>query len=71
MLNLILLFHLGFPLLKLQKYGGSAVVENSTVGLQRDIQFVRQASEQSGVHVIAGTGARREISRLYLRLIKP
>ncbi|XP_064603512.1 phosphotriesterase-related protein-like [Liolophura sinensis] len=39
-----------------KKYGGSGVVENSTVGLQRDIQFVRQASQQSGVHVIAGTG---------------
>ncbi|XP_064601275.1 phosphotriesterase-related protein-like [Liolophura sinensis] len=45
-----------------KKYGGSAVVENTTVGLHRDIKFVKRASEESCVHVIAGTGYYFEAS---------
>lgn len=31
-------------------------MENSTEGLERDIHFYKQVSEETGVHVVAGTG---------------
>lgn len=43
--------------------GGGTIVENSTVGLQRDVQFLRQLSKDTGVHVVAGTGYYVEPSR--------
>ncbi|XP_032520598.2 phosphotriesterase-related protein [Danaus plexippus] len=35
---------------------GGTIVENSTEGLERDIHFYKQVSEETGVHVVAGTG---------------
>ena len=40
----------------MQENGGGTIVENSTVGLQRDVQFLQQLSKDTGVHVVAGTG---------------
>ncbi len=38
------------------KLGGGCLVENSTVGLRRKTNFLREVSQKTGVHVIAGTG---------------
>ena len=40
----------------LQKYGGGTIVENTTVGIHRDIKFLKDASEKSGVNIVSGTG---------------
>jgi phosphotriesterase-related protein len=39
-----------------KKFGGSAIVENTTHGLKRDLKLSHEISEKTGVHVIAGTG---------------
>ncbi|KAK7501098.1 hypothetical protein BaRGS_00007583 [Batillaria attramentaria] len=39
-----------------KEIGGGCIVENSTIGLHRDVQFLRRLSEATGVHIIAGTG---------------
>ncbi|CAH2039285.1 unnamed protein product, partial [Iphiclides podalirius] len=39
-----------------KEYGGGAIVENSTVGLERNIGFLKEVSASTGVHVVAGTG---------------
>lgn len=39
-----------------KQFGGGAVVENSNHGLQRNVKFLREVSQRTGVHVIAGTG---------------
>lgn len=39
-----------------RKYGGGTIVENSSIGLKRNIPLMVKASEESGVNVIAGTG---------------
>ncbi|CAH0584518.1 unnamed protein product [Chrysodeixis includens] len=39
-----------------KKFGGGAIVENTTQGLDRDVKFYEEVSETTGVHVIAGTG---------------
>ncbi|XP_072947445.1 phosphotriesterase-related protein isoform X2 [Epargyreus clarus] len=39
-----------------KKCGGGTIVENSTHGLNRNIEFYKEVSEYSGVHVVAGTG---------------
>merc|ERR1711962_1804379 len=36
--------------------GGGCLVENSTLGLQRRTDFLREVSRATGVHVVAGTG---------------
>ncbi|XP_052741871.1 phosphotriesterase-related protein isoform X1 [Bicyclus anynana] len=36
--------------------GGGTIVENSTVGLERDIEFYKKVSETTDVHIVAGTG---------------
>ena len=42
--------------LKFKEAGGGCLVENSTIGLQRRSTFLKELSERTGVHVIAGTG---------------
>ena len=42
--------------LNFQENGGGTIVEQSTYGLQRDIQFLKKLSQLSGIHVVAGTG---------------
>lgn len=36
--------------------GGKAVVENSTIGLHRDIRFLSRLSTQTNVHIVSGSG---------------
>lgn len=36
--------------------GGGTIVENSSIGLNRDIEYVRNVAKQTGVNVVAGTG---------------
>lgn len=43
-------------LLYYKKWGGVSIVENSSLGLNRDLGFLKQVSEETGVHCIAGTG---------------
>lgn len=39
-----------------KKFGGGTIVENTTEGLKRNIDFMKHVSKKTGVHVIAGTG---------------
>jgi len=39
-----------------KKYGGGAIVENSSHGLKRNLRFLYDVSIGTGVHLIAGTG---------------
>jgi predicted metal-dependent phosphotriesterase family hydrolase len=39
-----------------KQFGGGAIVENSNHGLQRNVKFMQEVSQRTGVHVIAGTG---------------
>jgi len=36
--------------------GGGCIVENSTFGLNRKTAFLKRLSEETGVHIVAGTG---------------
>ncbi len=36
--------------------GGGCIVENSTFGLNRRTSFLKDLSQGTGVHIIAGTG---------------
>ncbi|XP_039755949.1 phosphotriesterase-related protein [Pararge aegeria] len=36
--------------------GGGSIVENTTLGLERDIGFYKRVSESTDVHIVAGTG---------------
>jgi len=36
--------------------GGGCLVENSTMGLQRRTNFLKEVSKATGVHIVAGTG---------------
>ena len=36
--------------------GGGCIVENSTFGLNRRTSFLKELSQETGVHIIAGTG---------------
>lgn len=39
-----------------KKFGGGTVVENTSIGLGRNIPLLVKASKESDVNVIAGTG---------------
>ncbi|XP_043288078.1 phosphotriesterase-related protein [Venturia canescens] len=39
-----------------KKFGGGTIVENTSHGLKRDIPLMKRISQESGVHVILGTG---------------
>ncbi|BET02942.1 Parathion hydrolase-related protein [Nesidiocoris tenuis] len=39
-----------------KQFGGGTIVENTTHGLERDLDLCYKASKESGVNVIAGTG---------------
>lgn len=39
-----------------KKLGGNSIVENTSHGLKRDLEFMYEISQATGVHVIAGTG---------------
>ena len=36
--------------------GGGCIVENSTFGLNRKTAFLKKLSQETGVHIVAGTG---------------
>ena len=42
--------------LNFKKAGGGCLVENSTFGLNRRTGFLKKLSEETGVHIVAGTG---------------
>ena len=42
--------------------GGGCIVENSTFGLNRRTSFLKELSQETGVHIIAGTGIFIDIS---------
>ena len=39
-----------------KKTGGSTIVENSSIGLSRNVKQMKYISEQSGVNIVCGTG---------------
>lgn len=39
-----------------KKWGGGCIVENTSHGLKRDLDFCYEVSEKTGVHVVCGTG---------------
>jgi hypothetical protein len=50
-----------------KQFGGGAIVENSSHGLQRNARFLKEVSQKTGVHVIAGTGRNdADFQLLYL-----
>jgi predicted metal-dependent phosphotriesterase family hydrolase len=50
-----------------KKFGGGAVVENTNHGLQRNVKFLKEVSQRTGIHVIAGTGRNdADFQTLYL-----
>lgn len=38
--------------------GGGTIVENTVQGISRDVRFLKEIMEKSGVNVIAGTGRK-------------
>ena len=36
--------------------GGGCLVENSVLGMNRNSNFLKRLSEETGVHIIAGSG---------------
>lgn len=42
----------------LQKYGGGTIVENTTYGIYRDVRFLKDAAEKTGVNIVSGTGEK-------------
>ncbi|XP_045868412.1 phosphotriesterase-related protein isoform X2 [Meles meles] len=43
-------------LLYFKARGGGAVVENTTVGISRDVKALRWFAEETGIHIVAGAG---------------
>ncbi|KAH8271251.1 hypothetical protein KR018_003691, partial [Drosophila ironensis] len=39
-----------------KKHGGGSIVENSSYGLRRNLEFIVELAKSTGVHFIAGTG---------------
>lgn len=39
-----------------KKFGGGTIVENSSHGLKRNMEFMVETSKKTGVHIVAGTG---------------
>uniref|UniRef100_A0A1A9WQ53 Phosphotriesterase-related protein n=1 Tax=Glossina brevipalpis TaxID=37001 RepID=A0A1A9WQ53_9MUSC len=39
-----------------KRFGGSSIVENTSHGLNRNLEFMVEASKKTGVNIIAGTG---------------
>lgn len=39
-----------------KKWGGGCIVENTTYGIKRNLDFYQEVSQRTGVHVVAGTG---------------
>lgn len=39
-----------------KKFGGGSIVENSSHGLKRNLNFMVETAKKTGVHIIAGTG---------------
>ena len=39
-----------------RKSGGSCIVENSTLGWNRNTTFLKDLSSKTGVHIVAGSG---------------
>lgn len=46
-----------------KKCGGGTVVENTTHGLQRDLDLIYRVAKDTGVNIIAGTGEYDGVKR--------
>ncbi|KAG5684564.1 hypothetical protein PVAND_013789 [Polypedilum vanderplanki] len=46
-----------------KSFGGGAIVENTTYGIDRNLDFMLDISKTSGVHIIAGTGHYIEMTQ--------
>jgi phosphotriesterase-related protein len=44
-----------------KKFGGTTILENTTIGIGRDNQLIIRLSRESGVNVIAGTGKKKNL----------
>ena len=45
--------------------GGGCLVDNSTYGMNRNIKFLKKLSQDTGVHIIAGTGSLNNNFSIY------
>ncbi|XP_041986889.1 phosphotriesterase-related protein [Aricia agestis] len=45
-----------FDMHDFQQRGGGTIVENTTEGIKRDVTFLKRVSEETKVHIVAGTG---------------
>jgi hypothetical protein len=52
-----------------REIGGGAIVENTSHGLQRNLQFMKEVSQKTGVHVIAGTGNSLIVVFIFVKCI--
>uniref|UniRef100_A0A8D0GES2 N-acetyltaurine hydrolase n=1 Tax=Sphenodon punctatus TaxID=8508 RepID=A0A8D0GES2_SPHPU len=43
-------------LLQYKAAGGGTIVENTTTGISRDVKTLKQLSQETGVHIVAGAG---------------
>ncbi|CAB3221524.1 unnamed protein product [Arctia plantaginis] len=43
-------------LIAYKKFGGGTIVENTTEGIKRNVNFCKRLSQASDVHIVAGTG---------------
>ncbi|PSN56987.1 Phosphotriesterase-related protein [Blattella germanica] len=59
-----MLMRVHYDLMLFKQFGGGAIVENSNHGLERDAKFLKEVSQKTGIHVIAGTGH-------YISLVQP
>uniref|UniRef100_T1J091 Uncharacterized protein n=1 Tax=Strigamia maritima TaxID=126957 RepID=T1J091_STRMM len=42
--------------IKFKNFGGGTIVENTTHGLQRDLEFMKKVANDTGINIVAGTG---------------
>ena len=52
-----------------KKFGGGTIVENTSLGLKRNIPLMVQVSKATGVNVVAGTGKHVKPQISYLKIL--
>ena len=50
---------------------GSCIVENSTIGINRKTSFLKKVSQETGVHIIAGSGLFELASKVVNKYLLP
>jgi predicted metal-dependent phosphotriesterase family hydrolase len=46
-----------------QENGGTTVVENTTIGIDRDMTYMQEVSAKTGVNIVSGTGGFLDVLR--------